>query len=54
MRKGTAYGTSNGEARVEVEAGERLGRGNGLDFLLDGVQLGAAGGCRGGGHCEGV
>ena len=53
VRKGTAYCTSKSEARVEVNARELLGRGNGLDFLFNGIQLGAARRCRGGGHCEG-
>jgi hypothetical protein len=48
-----ADGTGEGEARVESDTRELLGL-SGLDVLLDGVELGAAGGGgRGlGGHCE--
>jgi hypothetical protein len=48
-----ADGTGEGEARVESDTRELLGL-SGLDVLLDGVELGAAGGGGRGlsGHCE--
>lgn len=53
MGERAADGTGEGEARVESDTRELLGL-SGLDVLLDGIKLGAAGGGgRGlGGHCE--
>jgi hypothetical protein len=50
---GAADGTSEGEARVEGEAG-KLARLLSLDVLDDGIELGRAGGLCGSRHCEGV
>lgn len=52
--EGAADGTGEGETGVELDAGE-LRRLSGLDVLLDGIDLGAAGGGGGslGGHCDG-
>ena len=50
MGDGTADGTSEGESRVEVDAGKLLRVDGGLNLLLDSVQLVAASGDRRSAH----
>lgn len=51
MCYGAADGTGKGESGVEGDTAE-LARGAGSSLLDDGVDLGRAGGLRGGAHCD--
>ena len=54
MGDGTADGTSEGESRVEVDAGKLLRVDGSLNLLLDSVELVAASGDRSRAHFGGM